>query len=40
MQYLEIREIVRYLRKNMTAYEKLLLQELRNRKLDGKKFNR
>jgi len=40
MQYLEIREIVRNLRKNMTASEKLLWQELRNRKLDGKKFNR
>ena len=40
MQYLEIRKIVRNLRKNMTASERLLWQELRNRKLDGKKFNR
>ena len=40
MQYLEIREIVRNLRKNMTVSEKLLWQELRNRKLDSKKFNK
>lgn len=40
MKYLEIRKIVRNLRKDMTVSEKKLWQELRNRKLEGKKFNR
>jgi very-short-patch-repair endonuclease len=40
MEYLEIRDIVRRLRRKMTVSEKILWEELRNRKLDGKKFNR
>ncbi len=37
---LSITELARQLRRNMTEAEKLLWQELRNRKLGGYKFNR
>jgi very-short-patch-repair endonuclease len=40
MEYLEIRKIVRRLRRKMTPSEKILWEVLRNRKLCGVKFNR
>ncbi len=40
MEYLEIRDIVRRFRRHLTPAEKILWEELRNRKLNGKKFNR
>ncbi len=40
MQYNEILKIVKKLRKNQTPAEKVLWEELRNRKFRGKKFLR
>ncbi len=40
MEYLEIRVIVRRLRRKMTPSERILWEEIRNRKLNGIKFNR
>jgi very-short-patch-repair endonuclease len=40
MKYDEILELTRKLRKNQTSAEQILWQELRNRKLNGKKFLR
>jgi len=40
MFYSEIKEILQRLRRNMTPAEKILLEELRNKRLAGKKFYR
>lgn len=39
MEYREIRQIVRNLRNYKIAPERIFWQELRDRKLDGKKIN-